>query len=128
MDLRTGTTKFVLETVGYVGWTQWAPNANQNWTSSEFVALHEVGGRSTHVYDPEDGHLVGKVTASERTARYLVVHGWVRPDQLLFSMSGYLVAWNPTSSELAKIATLPASDIGGAHGSVGIRFPPFSSR
>lgn len=96
----------------------------QTWSSTPYIAVRRLGDRAVQVFDREEGLSVGVLKASRRAAAYLTIHGWITDRSLLFSMSGYLVTWDPKTGALTKIASLPTSDIGGAHGAVGLTFRP----
>lgn len=96
----------------------------QNWSSSRYLAFRRLGASVLYVYDGTESREVGRLRFSARTASYLSVHGWISPSQLLISMSGSLLTWDPDSSEVVKVARLPLSDMRRRHGSVGLSFPP----
>jgi hypothetical protein len=100
----------------------------QTWSSAPYIAVRRLGDRTVQVFDRKEGLSVGVLKASRRAAAYLTIHGWIADRRLLFSMSGYLVTWDPKTGVLTKIASLPTSDIGGAHGSVGLTFRPLPTR
>lgn len=100
----------------------------QNWGLGHFVAVRKLGGNAIHVYSTSDSRLVSTLQFSRRTAAYLSVHGWIDRHALLLSMDRALLTWNPQTSQVVKIATLPISDFKQAQGSVGITFPPLPLR
>ncbi len=96
----------------------------RGWSSSTLLALSALDGeRRTFrmpAVDPATGAVVGVLTWQRRMNPWVDVEGWWTDGMLLVSVDQALVGWSPAEGTVVRVSALPPSDVGGAHGSVGL--------